>query len=190
MVDDNPRVWHDLLSEALWAYRTSLRSSTGTTPFELTYGHDAVLLMEINVRSLRYAQQNNLDGEQYRQLMLIDLEELDEVRLLALDHLNIQKLKAAKSYNRHVRPKDFTEGELVWKTILPIGSKDPKLGKWSPDWEGPFKISKVMRGGAYYLKDIDGEIHDRPINGRYLKKYFPSIWETEGSTKSLQENNE
>ncbi|KAG6466148.1 hypothetical protein ZIOFF_076059 [Zingiber officinale] len=41
MITDNPRVWHEVLSEALWAYRTSQRSSTGVTPFALTYGHDA-----------------------------------------------------------------------------------------------------------------------------------------------------
>ncbi|GKV02584.1 hypothetical protein SLEP1_g15006 [Rubroshorea leprosula] len=42
MVDDNPRHWHELLSETLWAYRTSQRSSTKMTPFALTYGHDSL----------------------------------------------------------------------------------------------------------------------------------------------------
>ncbi|MBE2321401.1 transposase family protein, partial [Solirubrobacter sp. CPCC 204708] len=41
MVENNPRIWHELLSETLWAYRNSKRSSTGVTPFELTFGHDA-----------------------------------------------------------------------------------------------------------------------------------------------------
>ncbi|XP_028118784.1 uncharacterized protein LOC114316317 [Camellia sinensis] len=44
MTEDNPRDWHNLLSEVLWAYRNSKRNSTGTTPHELVYGHDVVLL--------------------------------------------------------------------------------------------------------------------------------------------------
>lgn len=73
MVKDNPRVWHELLSEALWAYRTSQSSSTGVTPFALTYGHDAVLPMEITVRSMRVALQNNCTPAEYDEAMLIEL---------------------------------------------------------------------------------------------------------------------
>ena len=65
MVDHNPRVWHELLSEVLWAYKASKRTSTGTTPFTLTYGHEAVLPMEIEVRSLRIARQSDIDINEY-----------------------------------------------------------------------------------------------------------------------------
>lgn len=64
---------------------------------------------------------------------------------------------------------------MVWKNIVPIGLKDPKFGKWSPNWVGPFLIHQVMEGGAYRLKDCDGEIHPSGINGRYLQKYYPSF---------------
>lgn len=39
-----------------------------------------------------------------------------------------------------VRIKSFQVNDLVWKIILPIGTKDNKFGKWSPSWEGPFQI--------------------------------------------------
>ena len=51
VVEDNPRDWHNLLLDVLWAYRTSPRSSTGVTPYALVYGHDAVLPVEINIKS-------------------------------------------------------------------------------------------------------------------------------------------
>ncbi|KAL6175171.1 hypothetical protein ACLB2K_051814 [Fragaria x ananassa] len=50
-------------------------------------------------------------------------------------------------------------------------------GKWFPKWEGPFVIDQIYGKGAYRLRDIDGDIHRNPINGRYLKKYFPNVWE-------------
>ncbi|XP_073137625.1 uncharacterized protein [Henckelia pumila] len=40
MMEDNPRDWPRLLSETLWAYRTSKRTATGVSPFALAYVHD------------------------------------------------------------------------------------------------------------------------------------------------------
>jgi hypothetical protein len=37
-IKDNPRRWHEKLSEALWAHRTSRHRATKVTPFELVYG--------------------------------------------------------------------------------------------------------------------------------------------------------
>lgn len=73
---------------------------------------------------------------------------------------------------KQVKVKKFVEGDLVWKTILPIGTKDPKYGKWVPNWEGPFVISKVYDEGVYQLANMEGEEYIRGTNGRYLKKYY------------------
>ena len=43
MLEDNPRDWHKILFETLWAYRTSKRGSIGVSPYSLTNGQDAVL---------------------------------------------------------------------------------------------------------------------------------------------------
>ena len=61
------------------------------------------------------------------------------------------------------------------KAVFPIRLKDPRPGKWSPNWEGPFQIHKILRGGAYYLKDIDGQMDNRLFNGKYLKKYINCV---------------
>ncbi|KAI5334732.1 hypothetical protein L3X38_024865 [Prunus dulcis] len=79
MLEKNPKQWHEKLSETLWAYRTSKREATGMTPYALTYGHDAILPMEIAVQSLRIAHQHHLTGEDYSQAMLLELEELDAI---------------------------------------------------------------------------------------------------------------
>ena len=42
----------------MWAYRTSKRGPTDTTPYALMYGHDAVLPLEINIASLRVQEQH------------------------------------------------------------------------------------------------------------------------------------
>jgi hypothetical protein len=75
-----------------------------------------------------------------------------------------------------VKIKSFQVGELVWKTKLPIETKSNKFGKWSPSWEGPYKVVKVIFGNSYMLETLKGDRLPRAINGRYLKKYFPSVW--------------
>jgi hypothetical protein len=65
---------------------------------------------------------------------------------------------------------------LVWKVKLPIGSKDSKFGKWSPNWDGRYQIKKVVPGNAYIFEKMQGEEYERAINGKFLKKYYPSIW--------------
>ena len=54
------RDWLEKLPFTLWAYHTSFRTSTGATPYSLVYGMEAVLLVEIEMGSLRVALENQM----------------------------------------------------------------------------------------------------------------------------------
>ncbi|XP_024156341.1 uncharacterized protein LOC112164370 [Rosa chinensis] len=179
MLVENPRQWHNTLYETLWAYRTSKRNPTATTPYALMFGHDAVLPLEINVQSLRVQDQHALIGEDYVQAMLQEHEDLSEQLLAALDNLVMEKQRIARAYDKRTRGRSYKEGDIVWKAVLPFGEKLTGRGKWTPRWEGPFVVHRILERGAFHLKDLDGEIHRNPINGRFLKKYYPSVWEFE-----------
>jgi hypothetical protein len=97
------------------------------------------------------------------------------IRLKALENIEKNKMRVAKYYNKKVKVKQFAEGDLVWKALLPIGTKYSTFGKWSPNWEGPFRVVRCVPGNAYILKTLLGEEFTATINGRYLKKYYPSI---------------
>ena len=45
--------WSEKLPFALWAYRTSFHTFIGATPYSLVYGIEVVLLVEIEMGSLR-----------------------------------------------------------------------------------------------------------------------------------------
>ncbi len=163
------------MSEVLWAYRTSKRLSINTTPFSLVYGHDVVLPVEITVQSLRVAKRNQLSHIDYESAMMAEIDDLDEAQASALNSIILQKQKVIKSYNRNIRPKTFAIGDFVWKVILPPGTKNLHLGKWSPNWEGPYLVSQLFDRNAYKLMHINVEKHIRSINENYLKPYKPSF---------------
>ena len=49
-----------MLSEALWAHRISRHGATKVTLFELVYGQEDVLPIEVNLDAYRLAKQNVL----------------------------------------------------------------------------------------------------------------------------------
>ena len=55
-IEENPRRWHEVLSEALWAHRISGHGATKVTLFELVYGQEAVLPVEMNLDAYRLAK--------------------------------------------------------------------------------------------------------------------------------------
>ncbi|XP_070671491.1 uncharacterized protein [Malus domestica] len=144
MVIDSPEKWHENLGNTLWAYRTSKRAGTWTTLYALTFGQDAMLPVEINVSSVRIQNQFGLHSEEYIEVMCQGIEDLDVARIEALNQIQEGKRAVARAYNKKVKIKSFKEGDLVWKTVLPLGAQLRGFGKWSPTWEGPFIISRVL----------------------------------------------
>jgi hypothetical protein len=61
-----------------------------------------------------------------------ELEDLAGHRLGALVNVEANKARVGRWYNKKVKIKTFAQGELVWKLILPVGTKNSKFGKWSP----------------------------------------------------------
>jgi transposase InsO family protein len=50
-IDEHPRHWHDVLSEALWAHRISCYGATKTSPYHLVFGQEVILPWEITAGS-------------------------------------------------------------------------------------------------------------------------------------------
>ena len=45
--------WPKELPNVLWAFRTTTRTPIGETPFRLTYGTEAVILVEVGIIDIR-----------------------------------------------------------------------------------------------------------------------------------------
>jgi hypothetical protein len=95
--------------------------------------------------------------------------------LKALVSIEENKKRVARWYDKRVKTKEFADGDLVLKLILPIRAKSFKFGKWSPNWEGRYRISRSAPSNAYILETLEGIEFPRALSGKYLKKYYPSI---------------
>jgi hypothetical protein len=168
-ISDNPKHWHKILSEALWAYRISKHSATKVSPFELVYGQEVVLPVEISLNAVRFTRQNDLTIMDHYNSMMDNIDEMTDKRVIALGAIENDKIIVARAYNKEVKAKSFQVGDLVWKTILPLRNKDRKFGKWSPSWEGPYRVKQVMSGNAYLLQTLQGKDLPKALNGRFLK---------------------
>ena len=74
----------------------------------------------------------------------------------------------ARGFNRNVRTCTFVPDELVHRKVL-FKSKKQKL---MPNWEGPYRIVKVIGKGAYKLEEMDGTPISKPWNALNLWKYY------------------
>ena len=62
--------------------------------------------------------------------MMDNINEVSDKRLKVLNETEKDKFQVARTYNKMVKSKSFQVGDLVWMTILPLGMKSNKSGKW------------------------------------------------------------
>jgi hypothetical protein len=116
-------------------------------------------------------------AKEYYELMMDNIDDVPESRFKALEGIEKEKIKIAKAYNKRVVEKLFQVGDLVWKMILPLGTRSGKFGKWSPSWEGMFRVIRVVLGNAYFVEDLEGHSLLKALNEKYLKCYYQSMWQ-------------
>jgi hypothetical protein len=77
MIGIHKTSWHTMLFSTLWAYRTSVKSAIGFTPFRLVYGVEAIFPIECEISSLKLVIKLllNTSAEEERLLYLMQLDE-------------------------------------------------------------------------------------------------------------------
>ena len=83
-------------------YHSSFRTFIRATPYSLVYGMDVVLLVEIELGSLRVALEQQIYETEWAQVRFDQLNLLDEKRLRAVDHVQAYQRKTTRAFKKWV----------------------------------------------------------------------------------------
>nr|XP_010319907.1 uncharacterized protein LOC104647044 [Solanum lycopersicum] len=151
-------------------YRTTVRISTGATPYLLVYGTEAVVPVEVEIPSLRIIQEAELSNAEWVSKQIDQLALIDEKIMVAVCHGQLYRQRMTRAFHKRVRARNFEVGQLVLKRIFP--HQDEYKGKFAPNWQGPYMVRKVLSGGALVLSEMDGTVWPKPINSDVVKRYY------------------
>ena len=152
----------------MWAYRTTVKTPIGETPFKLAYGSEAVITAELHMANQRVIKYQDEDNEEQ---LCLNLDLIDEVRMDAEQRTARYKNLMAKQYDAMVKPRRFNIGDLVLKRVF-LATRNPAHGKLGPNWEGPYRVINYKRQGSYYLETLDRRKLEHPWNVEHLRRYY------------------
>ncbi|PKI49916.1 hypothetical protein CRG98_029700 [Punica granatum] len=107
----------------------------------------------------------------YRPQMNGALNLIDERRITALCHGQCYQQRMVRTFNKKIRPREFSPSDLVLRKVLHIAPDS--RSKFAYKYDGTFIIKEVFDGGAIILNDMDGNENTLPVNVDALKKYYP-----------------
>ncbi|GJV10195.1 reverse transcriptase domain-containing protein [Tanacetum coccineum] len=164
---DNPAIWSRKLDDALWAFRTSFKTPTGTTPYKLVYGKNYHLSFEIKYGAY-WALENCIpDLIAAGEKRMFQLHELDEFIHQTYENSRLYKARTKVWHDRNLKMrKEFKHGNKVLLFHLKYKLKQPKLRS---RWLGPYVVKHQYPSGYVELYGKDRKTFI--VNGHRLKLY-------------------
>ncbi|GJU17802.1 reverse transcriptase domain-containing protein [Tanacetum coccineum] len=133
--------WVEELSHVLWAHRTTIKVSTGDTPFSLVYGTEAVIPAEIGMPTIRTAEVNIATNDDERRIDL-DIWRKGDFVYRANDASHAED--TGKLGPKWEGPYEVTEA--LGKGAYKLRDMDGR--KLGPKWEGPYEVTEALGKGS------------------------------------------
>ncbi|RRT66517.1 hypothetical protein B296_00008723 [Ensete ventricosum] len=167
-ISDTTASWVEELPSILWASRTTPKTPTGESPYSLAFRTEVVLPPEVVFLTLRVQTHGE---EASNQQLCENLDLLEEKR--ADTHLRTLAYRRAitKLYNCRVRPRHVKTGDLVLRKVE-VSDPTRSCGKLAPNWEGPYRVIKIVRDETYTLATMEGRVLLRTWHISNLRKFY------------------
>ena len=152
------------------------------SPYKLVYGKPCHLPVRIEHKALWATRAINMDLLAAGEKRVLDLHELEEMRLHAYENARFYKEKTKRLHDQRISPRQFKEGDLVllFNSRLRIFP-----GKLKSRWSGPFQVEKVYPFGAVDIWSTESGTFK--VNGQRLKHYVADHSMNERSVQFLSD---
>nr|GFB61982.1 reverse transcriptase domain-containing protein [Tanacetum cinerariifolium] len=104
-------LWSDKLEDALWAFRTTYKTSIGCTLYRLVYGKACHLPYEIEHKAYWALKHTNFDLKTAGDHRKLQLNELNELRDQAYENSLIYKERTKKLHDDKIKNRIFNVGD-------------------------------------------------------------------------------
>ncbi|RRT35065.1 hypothetical protein B296_00057118 [Ensete ventricosum] len=140
----------------------------GESPYSLAFDTEVVLHPEVIFSILRI---KNFTIETSKAGLKKNLNMLEERRAKAhLKTLHYQRA-IARLNNRRIWPRPIGTGDLVLRRVE-VSDPGCTRGKLAPRWEGPYRVTRVIRDGTYILSTMKGKELPQTWHVSNLKKFY------------------
>jgi hypothetical protein len=167
--------WDIHIPAVLMAYRTKRHATTGYTPFQLLYGRQATLPIELITPVEQSNEEIDLqDSILQRAYELIEKlpYQQEEARVNTIKSQKKQKVR----FDDRINIEEFEIGDKVWIQRKEIEMS--RSSKFEDKRTGPFIIQSKLGNGAYKLCDTNGKTLQKYYNSDRLVKYYEKqTWE-------------
>ena len=185
VTEHHGRNWDLEVPSALWAYRTSVKTSTGFTPFCLVYGKEALLPLEVEIPAVKMLEKMMGQPQNAFTERLLHLQKVQLDRMSAIEYYERTQDRALEKANKKIKKKGIAKGDLVLRYNSKLDKTFQK--KFQIKWEGPFMVVDCFANGTYQLANLDGDLHDSRVNGLRLKPYHARLMIVEGNEENEEE---
>jgi transposase InsO family protein len=133
-IEKGGKDWSMKLDGAFWAYRTAFKTPLGMTPYQFLYGKTCHLLVELEHKAYLAIKEMNLNLDAVVVKRIIQISELEEMRLQVYENASIYKERMKRLYHKKLKKK-FKEGDKV--LLYNSRFKTFGKGKLQSKWDGP-----------------------------------------------------
>ena len=100
-----------------------------------------------------------------------ELDVSDELWEAVAIRITSYQRRLVNSYNRRVKPRVFRSGDLVLRKVFE-NTADLTAGKFQPNWEGPYVVTRTGEAVSYTIDKTDGTLVPRMWNAMHLRRYY------------------